>query len=349
MKGTRETPMLAASTDILDCMPSTARSWASPHASGGGALLLPDDAPGHPAARPSNGSGGAAGAEHAPPQPRHPARRRAEATGAAAKAARQAAPLARMIEAEVVPRLVLAGRAAARHAIPEAGGTAPGPGPGPEDVVALVGLVIGADPAAPLAYVEGLRLRGIALERLYLDLFAVTAQRLGQLWTEDLCSFADVTVGLARLQGLVREYSPAFMPSVEAHDPRRSALLMPVPGEQHTFGLVMVAEFFLRAGWEVRCDPMASGEEVSSTVRNRWFAVAGISVGNNDRLDSVAALIRLVRRESCNRGIGVMVGGRVFAEKPELAGLVGADATATDGRQAALQAETLLALLKLRN
>ena len=44
-----------------------------------------------------------------------------------------------------------------------------------------------------------------------------------------------------------------------------------------------------------------------------------------------------------------MVGGRVFAEKPELAGLVGADATATDGRQAALQAETLLALLATRN
>ena len=94
---------------------------------------------------------------------------------------------------------------------------------------------------------------------------------------------------------------------------------------------------------------MVSTEELSSTVRGRWFAVAGISVGNDDKLDGVAATIRTVRRESCNRGIGVMVGGRVFAEKPELAGLVGADATAIDGRQAALQAETLLALLDCRN
>ena len=94
---------------------------------------------------------------------------------------------------------------------------------------------------------------------------------------------------------------------------------------------------------------MISAEELSSTVRNRWFAVAGISVGNDDRLDTVATLIRRVRRDSCNRGIGIMVGGRIFAEKPELAGLVGADATATDGRQAAPQAETLLALLATRN
>ena len=155
----------------------------------------------------------------------------------------------------MVPRLVLAGRAAACEAAANGRDTA---APGPEDVVALVGLVIADDAAASLAYVEALRARGIPLERLYLDLFAVVARRLGQLWTEDLCSFADVTVGLVRLQGLVREYSPAFMPSVEGRDPRRSALLIPVPGEQHTFGLAMVAEFFLRAGWEVHSDPMIS-------------------------------------------------------------------------------------------
>jgi hypothetical protein len=86
---------------------------------------------------------------------------------------------------------------------------------------------------------------------------------------------------------------------------------------------------------------------LSSTVSIRWSA-AGTPAGNDDRLDGVAALVRWVRRESLNRGIGALVGGRIFAEKPELARLVGADATATDGRQAALQAETLLTLLALR-
>lgn len=342
MKGTRETLMLAGSMNVLNRIPSTARNWQGPHAPGEGGLP-PDDRPERlRQSLADSGDPALDRIEHAAPPLLAQAARQAAVE--AERTARRAAPLARMIEAEVVPRLVLAGRAAARDAVPGLDATSPGP----EDVVALVGLVIAADAAAPLAYVEELRLRGATLERLYLDLFAVVAQRLGQLWEEDLCSFADVTVGLVRLQGLVREYSPAFMPSVEARDPRRSALLIPVPGEQHTFGLVMVTEFFLRAGWEVQSDPMASNEDVSGAVRKHWFAVAGISVGNNDRLEGVATLIRTIRRESCNRGIGIMVGGRIFAEKPELAGLVGADATATDGRQAALQAETLLALLTTR-
>ena len=122
-----------------------------------------------------------------------------------------------------------------------------------------------------------------------------------------------------------------------------------MPGEQHTFGVVIAAEFFLRAGWEVHRDPAASSEELSSTVSTRRFAVAGTTPGNDDRLDMVAAFIRRVRRESLNRGIGVMVGGRVSAERPELARLVGADATAMNGRQGAWQAGTPLALLALRD
>jgi hypothetical protein len=39
-----------------------------------------------------------------------------------------------------------------------------------------------------------------------------------------------------------------------------------------------------------------------------------------------------------------MVGGPAFNDHPELVALVGADATAVDGRQAALQAEALLAM-----
>src|SRR5918998_143698 len=105
MKGTRETPMLAESMDVLDRIPSNPRGWAGLHTPDDGARL-PDDSPERPA-RPLDGSAEAAstGAEHAAPAPRAPAHRRAPAIGEAATAARRAAPLARMIEAEVVPRL----------------------------------------------------------------------------------------------------------------------------------------------------------------------------------------------------------------------------------------------------
>ena len=57
--------------------------------------------------------------------------------------------------------------------------------------------------------------RGLSVERVYLDLLGPTAQYLGLLWEQDLCDFTDVTVGLGRLQRVMRELSPAFGKSVE--------------------------------------------------------------------------------------------------------------------------------------
>lgn len=253
--------------------------------------------------------------------------------------------LARAVRDEVVPRLLLAQRAAR----PESCCVPPAePGTAPEDVVALVAVAMTGDAETTVAFVDSIRARGAPLERLYLDLLAPAARRIGQLWVEDLCSFADVTVALARLQRVVRELSPAFQVDARAMDPRRRAALLPMPGEQHTFGLIMVAEFFQRAGWDVWSEPIGTEAELTSLVSGEWFAVVGLSVGCDARIGKLPGIIRSLRRASCNRDIGVMVGGRVFAENPDLATMVGADATATDGRQAALQAETLLALLPSR-
>jgi hypothetical protein len=76
-----------------------------------------------------------------------------------------------------------------------------------------------------------------------------------------------------------------------------------------------------------------------------WFGVAGFSLSCDDHLSALAVLIRDIRRASRNPGIGILVGGPLFLDNPSLVTLVGADATASDGRQATLQAETMLALL----
>ena len=43
-------------------------------------------------------------------------------------------------------------------------------------------------------------------------------------------------------------------------------MLVPAPGEQHTFGLRVVEEFLLRDGWEVRSNLRASEDEVVQLV-----------------------------------------------------------------------------------
>jgi MerR family transcriptional regulator, light-induced transcriptional regulator len=258
---------------------------------------------------------------------------------------RRLARLARTIELEVVPRLVLA-----RGAAPTRSSARPRDAwtPGPEDVTELAGLVLAREAMVACSYVEAARARGASAETLYLELLAPAARHLGELWTADLCDFTEVTVGLCRLHQVLRELSPAFQNEGEHQARGRRALLVPVPGEQHTFGLVMVAEFFRRAGWDVWCGPSASRGDLVGIVRREWFAVVGFSASCDTRLDALASGIHAVRRASCNQAIGVLVGGPVFVEHPELATLIGADATAADGRQATSQAESLLALFATR-
>jgi methanogenic corrinoid protein MtbC1 len=248
--------------------------------------------------------------------------------------------LTRTIEAEIVPRLVLSRRGtSARRAVP----TIRGGLPSSDAVAEFAEALLARDAAGAAAFVAEARARGTSLETLYLDLLAPAARRLGDLWTVDLCDFTDVTLGLWRLQHMLHELGPAFLSEANRHDYGRQVLLTPLPGEHHTFGLSMVAEFFRRGGWSVCSLPLAAIDDLAKAVRGEWFTLVGFSLGNESRLDQLASGIRLVRQASRNPALGIMVGGPVFIDHPELVARVGADVTAVDARQAPLQARNLVA------
>lgn len=250
--------------------------------------------------------------------------------------------LARTLESDIIPRLLLAHRDMAPAAYIDA---PPLSAPGPADIETLVGLATRADLQGAISYLEGLRGRGMQLERLYLDLLAPAARRLGVMWEEDLCDFTTVTIGLSCLHQVVREYSPAFTVRGPRAEPDRRVLLAPAPGEQHSFGILVVEQFFRGSGWDVWSGAGSERAEILEAVHRVWFGIAGFSLACEDHLSGLALLIRDVRRASRNTGLGVLVGGPIFIDRPDLVSLVGADATAADGRQATLQAETMLALL----
>jgi methanogenic corrinoid protein MtbC1 len=241
---------------------------------------------------------------------------------------------------EVIPRLVLA-----RNVGPQATDQEAGPGPTPGEIEGLARIAMTGELAAAAAFIGRLRARDVSLPRIYLELLAPTARLLGQMWSEDRCDFTSVTIGLCCLQQLVLENSHAFEPRRGRPGSIRRILLAAVPGEQHSLGLLIVGEFFRRQGWEVISGTGASAREIVATTRKQWFSMVGFSLTCESRIESLAALIHDIRRATRNPSLGVMVGGLPFAERPELAALVGADATAMDGQQAVLKAETLLALL----
>lgn len=255
------------------------------------------------------------------------------------------ARLVQTIEGEIIPRLMLAHREA-----PSARSRADsGLTPGPADVEELVRLVLAHEADVACAFASALREQGVPDEALYLDLLAPAARRLGDLWSADLSDFSEVTVGLVRLQRVAHSLRGYLPEEDEPSAGGRRALLVAVPGEQHTFGLSLVAELFRRAGWSVTSEPLRTAQDLLDLVRREWFSIVGLSVSGDTRMAGLASVILGVRRVSRNRAIGVLVGGRIFNERPDLVAQVGADATAPDGRQAVVQAQSLLDLLAQRN
>jgi MerR family transcriptional regulator, light-induced transcriptional regulator len=248
------------------------------------------------------------------------------------------ARLVRTIEGEIVPRLVLSRRVTK---IPQENRAPDRKAPDESDVKELVRLLLAHDVAVVSAYVETVRQRGATLEFICLKLLAPAARELGLLWEEDECDFMQVTVGLCRLHQLLRELSPEFRCDETERTLERRILLAPCPGEQHTFGISLVAQFLRRSGWDVWHEIPGASTDILELVRQNWFAVVGLSVGSEARVDTVASTIRSIRQASRNREVGVMVGGPILLAKPELALLVGADATAADGPQAVLRAERI--------
>jgi methanogenic corrinoid protein MtbC1 len=253
------------------------------------------------------------------------------------------AHLEQTIETEILPRLMMAHKQRARsiHRLPEAaehfGARI--------DIEKFARLIIARNIVESDSFVEALYENGACLDAIYLDLLSPTARRLGKLWDEDLCTCADVAVGLSRLHQILSRLSPSFVSEGENRGLRRRAVMSTLPGDQHTFGLVMAVDFFRRAGWDVIGWPLATGDRVEEIVRCDVYDMVGLSVSGERQLDLAKAVIEAVRRASRNRTIVVMVGGRVFNEHPEFVQQIGADGSGEHGLQAIERAENLVAQL----
>ena len=259
---------------------------------------------------------------------------------------RQASPpikLSRMIEAEIIPRLLLA------H-LPEQSGpdTSPQPAPSTTDVIDFTRLVLEEGVEALLAHVEAVRARGCSLDSVLLDLFAPTARLLGDMWSDDLCSFTDVTISLSRLQQAMRELT-ATSNADSLGMPHGRILLAPVPGDQHSFGISMLEGFFQRAGWDV-CGGggTMARRELVGLAATEWLDVIALSLSSDILYDTLQRFIRALRRASRNPAVFVMVGGRYFLDHPESVAVVGADVVAFDAPDALRQAGSRLSFALAR-
>ena len=249
--------------------------------------------------------------------------------------------LMRLVEGEIIPRLLLVHRGDRTR-------NAGGPAAIDSDMVERFAVAaLTTEAYGLLAEVDALLAQGVAVETLFLDLLAPAARHLGVLWDNDICDFVDVTMGLWRLQEIVHELAARVPGAAERRGARR-ALFAGVPGAQHGFGTIMVDEFFRRAGWATRCEPVVTEAALLGAVADEWFELVGLTASCDDHLTPLPQLIAEIRARSKNPRVGIMVGGPAVNAHPARAATCGADASAADGREAVLVAEALLDVLALR-
>lgn len=254
--------------------------------------------------------------------------------------------LVKMLDEDIIPRLLLSHKAqSSLEQIAE---------PGLRNTNAteadyLADLVVNGTQESSLDFVKKLTQKQVSTDSIFLDLIPQTARKLGVLWENDICSFADVTVGLWRLQHILYELCNHFQSQDNVPVGNLNALLIPAPNSQHTLGLFIVVEFFRRAGWRVSGEPNLKSDELSNLIFSQWFDVIGISIGYAEQLEKVNELIDTLRARSMNPHVSFMVGGPLYASHPELFDNINAEIKSADANDAIRQAELIVAKHKLNS
>ena len=212
----------------------------------------------------------------------------------------------------------------------------------PETIADFARLSLDSDAPSLFDTVDQLLDHGHSVEAIYVDLLAPTARHLGQLWEDDAVDFLDVSMGLWRIQELLRELSMRAPPPGRPNHGSHAALFSPMPGEEHGFGTTMVAECFHRAGWDSQAIVAPDKSELLGKVSDAFYDLVGLTVSCDCHKDHLAGLIAAIRAVSRNPATIILVGGRFINEHPGIVTECHADGTATDARSAVRTANQLV-------
>ncbi|MFM8566889.1 MAG: B12-binding domain-containing protein [Gemmatimonadota bacterium] len=207
--------------------------------------------------------------------------------------------------------------------------------------------ILSPDEAAPGAYVRELLRQGVSPATLIEEVFTPAARVLGERWKTDECSFYEVTLASGHIQRLLRAVSPLFLADSAPLGSTGRMLLTGASGEQHSLGSLVIAEYFIRDGWDVHLLTTYSPDILLDMVRKTAYHCVGFSVACTQHLPGLRKDIRRVRQVSRNNDIRVLVGGQLLDSEPSLAEDLGVDAVATDAESAVLMARRLRGIAEL--
>lgn len=174
---------------------------------------------------------------------------------------------------------------------------------------------------------------GFSNDLLAFELIPAIARQLGAAWESDQISFAEVTIGCARLQTALRQmpdvvHNGPIAPSVVQQD----CLVMVPKGAQHTMGALVLAKQLRQARQQVTIELNANASSLANLAQEHDFNVVLVSASRGECPDGLRHLVGVVRQHwaACK----VVIGGSICDLGSDLGSGIGANLMTEDWQEA---------------
>jgi len=150
------------------------------------------------------------------------------------------------------------------------------------------------------------------------------ARRLGEAWVADALDFGAVTIGCARLQGLLWKLEKDWAVPVRSPSNTPPAYLVGVlRGGQHTLGATILAGQLRHRGMSVSLDLELTPDGLLRHVINQQLSGILLSAASRDDLAPLSELVNISRKQ--NRNTPVIIGGSMMEFSDSIQQQTGAD------------------------
>ena len=163
----------------------------------------------------------------------------------------------------------------------------------------------------------------VSLAQIIDDCVPLLARKLGARWCEDTLGFAEVSIGSARLQGLVRD-ADARLPAQDISIDSKNVAVVVRECEQHTFGASVLTSQLRRRGLSVRLMLGQTDDELVSGLRGWRPDAVFVSSASTETLRELSDFMRAARAAT-GRQSPIVLGGPVLELSDKSLSGTGAD------------------------
>nr|WP_255531155.1 cobalamin-dependent protein [Polynucleobacter alcilacus] len=186
-----------------------------------------------------------------------------------------------------------------------------------EEINKLTNLLLDTEEGSFELAITVLKTHGASIDYIVLDLIPAIARKLGKQWEDDSLSFADVSIGVNKLERVIHKLDYLFQANQLDRQQNKAIFITVFPGSQHSLGSLIFANFLTFTGWQVHRPNQVNLDAIVYGVSSRMLQAIAISVSTHEQLERLPNLIDLIRQKSQNPKIIVLIGGPLYNKAPD--------------------------------